>query len=189
MSKETITLDYPISYGDLKHLKEGDEVSITWRNAPEMNSSVTLIGKVKRYYDSGTLSVRVDSPWVSNVGLAWCRTGAPCVADVINRPDVNVTIPRPEPLHATAGAVLLGPQGEVAVGMAGVPEDPESRVPDWVISLPQWAIVYPYSGDTRYMPHEDSWVLRSWKPLHSAEVEWWVEDDELDIDEIDLDFA
>ena len=182
MSKETITLNYPISYADLKHLKEGDEVTITWCSPPELKSSVTITGRVKKS-SIGTMHVHVDAPWVSSVGLIWSTAGTLDVADTLNRPDINVTIPRPEPLHATAGAVLLGPEGEVAVGMAGVPECSESRVPDWVVSLPQWAIVHPYSGGIEYMPREDSWVLRSWKPLNPPEVEPVEDEDWIDLDD------
>ena len=179
MSRETITLSYPISYADLKHLKEGDEVAITWRNTSELKSSVTITGRVKKY-SIGTMHVHVDAPWVGSVGLIWSTAGTLDVADTINRSDINVTIPRPEPLHATAGAVLLGPGGKVAIGMAGVPECSESRVPDWIVSLPRWVIIHPDSRDMEYMPHEDSWVLRSWKRLHPLEP---VEDE----DWIDLD--
>ena len=176
MSKETITLNYPISYADLKHLKEGDEVTITWRNTPEPKSSVTLTGEVGKT-DIGTMHVHVDAPWVSTVGLTWYHAGDFGVADTINRPDINVTIPRPEPLHATVGAVLLGPRGEVAVGgkiAAGV-----ARVVDEDFTVrSRWTIIRPYADNVERVPHKDSWVLRSWKrvdPLEPVEDEDWID--------------
>ena len=170
MSKETITLAYPISYADLRHLKEGDEVTITWRNTSEPKSSVTLTGEVEKS-DIGTMHVCVYAPWVNTVGLIWSAAGTLVVASTINRPDINVTIPRPEPLHVTVGAVLLGPRGEVAVGMAGLEE----------CGAPRWAINYPYSGIIEYMPREDSWMLWSWKrvdplePVEPVEDEDWID--------------